>query len=292
MRKRRPRAVSQHKLARRDELLVLTAGFLKRVQVDFKETYAFEVTHQPIYLPHLPSEFEGFRIVQLSDIHHSPYLTLEHLSEAVAIANNLEPDLIVLTGDYITHTAVYIEPCAERLGDLKAKHGVYAVLGNHDVWVNARAVTKAFERHHIHVLTNVNTEISIRGSSIWLSGIGDLMMHFHDLPAALKGTTSKFPRILLSHNPEIIEEAAYSNVDLVLAGHTHGGQFQLPLIGSPMALNRYGRRYARGLAAMQDTQIYVNRGLGTVFVPVRYQCPPEISLLELTADPLKPLISE
>lgn len=281
--RKKHKMVAHHRLARRNELLEFTAGLLERAQVEIPETYRFEVTEEVIRIRELPLEFEDFRIVQLSDIHHSPYLKIEHLMEVVEIVNQLEPDLVVLTGDYITHTVAYIDPCAECLSKLNATYGVYAVLGNHDVWVNARAVTRSFEKHHIQVLTNVNTAITVGGSHLWLCGIGDMMMNYHNLPAALKGTTGNETRILLSHNPEIIEAASYASIDLVLSGHTHGGQFRLPVIGAPMAYTRFGRQYARGLAAMKETQIYVNRGLGTVVVPVRIKCPPEITLLRLAS---------
>lgn len=283
--RKKSKMVAHHRLARRDELLTKTANFLQKAQFEVEETYKFEVTEQIIKVNELPEEFEDFRIVQMSDIHHSPYLRTEHIAEAVKICNSLEPDIVALTGDYITHTAHYIDPCVDELARLEAKNGVFAVLGNHDVWVNARTVTRSFEKRHIEVLTNVNTEIVRKAEHIRICGIGDMMMHHHNLPAALKGTTLHDTRVLLSHNPDIIEAASYAKIDLVLAGHTHGGQFHLPFIGAPMAFSRYGKRFVQGLAEMKQTQIYVNRGLGTVVVPVRFRCPPEITLLRLVRAP-------
>lgn len=125
---KRPRSLKQ-----RDVLTELTAGLIERANLEVKETYRFQIDRQDIIIPHLPDDFHGFTIAQLSDIHHSPYLSLEHLAEAVAETNALQPDVIVLTGDYVTHTARYVEPCAECLGRLRARFGVYAVLGNHDI---------------------------------------------------------------------------------------------------------------------------------------------------------------
>jgi predicted MPP superfamily phosphohydrolase len=278
----KPRGVPHASLKRRDALLELTVDLMERAQFEVEETYRFQVDEQVIAIADLPPEFEGFRIAQLSDIHHSPYMPLDRLVEAVDETNALDADVVALTGDYITHTTKYIEPCAELLGRLRARHGVYAVLGNHDIWVGERAVREAFAKNGIVTLNNINTRIAVGNAAIWLCGLGDTTTRSHDLRAAVKGTSEREPRILLSHNPNIIKEASFAALDLVLSGHTHGGQFRLPVIGSPMAFNRHGRKYTRGWAQMKQTQIYVNRGLGTIFLPVRYQCPPEISLLRLT----------
>lgn len=272
-------------LRQRDALIELTADLIERANLEVKETYRFQIDRQDIVIPHLPDDFHGFTIAQLSDIHHSPYLLLEHLEQAVSATNALYPDVIVLTGDYVTHTARYVEPCAECLGRLRARFGVFAVLGNHDVWVGAAAVTQAFERNGIPVLNNANLPLYIGGRFIYLCGLGDTTTRNHDLVAALKGTRRRDVRILLSHNPNIIKEASLAECDLVLSGHTHGGQVKLPVIGAPISYNRYGKQYTRGWAQMKKTQIYVNRGLGTIFLPIRYQCPPEISLLRLLRTP-------
>ncbi len=280
-REKKKKPSSPRSLRQRDALIEFTADLFERSPLDLEETYRFEVDRKTIPVVDLPYEFEGFKIVQLSDIHHSPYLSLEQLEEAVEETNKLDADVVVLTGDYITHTSKYIDPCAECLGKLKAKHGIFAVLGNHDIWVGEQAVVDAFKRNNIEVLTNVNTAIYIAGRFIYICGLGDTTTRHHDLVAALKGTRQRDARVLLSHNPNIIKEASHAEIDLVLSGHTHGGQFHLPVVGAPIAFNRHGKKYTRGLAQMKQTQIYVNRGLGTIFLPIRYQCPPEISLLTL-----------
>lgn len=277
----RARAKHPRSLKQRDALIEFTADLIERANLEVKETYRFQIDRRDIVIPDLPDDFHGFTIAQLSDIHHSPYLSLEHLEEAVAETNALRPDVIVLTGDYVTHTARYVEPCAECLGRLRARFGVFAVLGNHDVWVGASIVAQAFERHGVPVLNNANIPLYIGGRFIYLCGLGDTTTRNHDLVAALKGTRRRDVRILLSHNPNIIKEASLAECDLVLSGHTHGGQVHLPVIGAPISYNRHGKQYTRGWAQMKKTQIYVNRGLGTIFLPIRYQCPPEISLLRL-----------
>lgn len=260
------------------------AAFLKAAMIEPRRV---EVTYQRIAIARLPQRFNGFRIVQLSDIHHSPFLSIDEIAEAVRRANELKPDLVALTGDYISHSRDYIEGCAQALGALNARHGVFAVLGNHDHWTDAEKMTAALTRYGIRVLVNENVQIGLDGSYISLAGVDDLMVGRDDLPSALRGTSGKEPRILLAHNPAIIREAARAGVDLVLAGHTHGGQINWRLLigrddrKTARWLRRPSRRLTRGLAQLGSTQLYVNRGLGTVVVPLRYGCPPEITVIEL-----------
>jgi uncharacterized protein len=260
------------------------AAFLKAAMI---EPRMVEVTYQRIVIARLPQRFNGFRIVQLSDIHHSPFLGLEEIAEAVRRANDLKPDLVALTGDYVSHSVDYIDGCAKALGALRARHGVYAVLGNHDHWTDAEKMAASLTLQGIRVLVNENVQIGMDSSYIRLAGVDDLMVGRDDLPNALKGTSSNEPRILLAHNPAIIREAARAGVDLVLSGHTHGGQINWRLLigredrKTARWLRRPSRRLTRGLAQLGSTQLYVNRGLGTVVVPLRYGCPPEITVIEL-----------
>jgi uncharacterized protein len=260
------------------------AAVLKAAMIEPRRV---EVTHQQIVITKLPRTFDGFRIVQLSDIHHSPFLGMEEIAEAVYRANELRPDLIALTGDYVSHSRDYIDGCAQALGMLRARHGVFAVLGNHDHWTDAERMAESLTRHGIRVLVNENVRIGLNESYIRLAGVDDLMVKRDDLPRALRGSASSETRILLAHNPAIIREAARAGVDLVLSGHTHGGQINWRLLigredrKTARWLRRPSRRLMRGLAQLGSTQLYVNRGLGTVVVPLRYGCPPEITLIEL-----------
>ena len=251
------------------------------------EPHQVEITHQRIAIEKLPVEFHGFRIVQLSDVHHSPFLDEERINEAVRMANELQPDLAVLTGDYISHSRDYIPGCARALGGLRAAHGVFAVLGNHDHWTDGAMMREELVRQGIRVLCNESTRIEKDFSSIRLAGVDDMLVKRDDLRKALEGTSWDEARILLSHNPAIIREAARAGVDLVLSGHTHGGQINWRLLTgrkdrkTARWLRRPSRRLTRGHAQLGSTQLYVNRGLGTVVVPLRYGCPPEITILEL-----------
>jgi hypothetical protein len=251
------------------------------------EPYQIEITRQMIKLAKLPPQFHGFRLVQMSDIHHSAFLGEAEIAEAAHRANALKPDLIALTGDYVSHSAAYIAGCARALSRLRATYGVFAVLGNHDHWTDAEMMAAALEQAGIRVLRNEGMRIERQGAHFWLAGIDDLLVGRDDLPAALAGATRHEARILLAHNPAIIREAAREGVDLVLSGHTHGGQINWRLLAGRQDraaarwLGRPSRRFLRGHAHLGATQIYVNRGLGTVVVPLRYGCPPEITVLEL-----------
>jgi predicted MPP superfamily phosphohydrolase len=251
------------------------------------EPHQIEIAHQIISMEKLPAEFHGLRIVQLSDIHHSPFLDEERINEAVRMANDLGPDLVVLTGDYISHSRDYIAPCARALGRLRAEHGVFAVLGNHDHWTDGEMMSAALAAQGIQVLCNESERIERGDSHIRLAGVDDMMVKRDDLRLALGETNQGETRILLSHNPAIIREAARAGVDLVLSGHTHGGQINWRLLTgrkdrkTARWLRRPSRRLMRGHAQLGSTQLYVNRGLGTVVVPLRYGCPPEITLLEI-----------
>lgn len=262
------------------------------------EPRRIEITHQRIPIAKLPEAFNGFRIVQLSDVHHSPFLSKDEIAAAVQIANALRPDVIALTGDYISHSRDFIQPCARALGALYAPAGVFAVLGNHDHWTDGAAMQQALEAQGIRVLTNEAMRLQRGAAHIQFAGIDDLLVKRDDLELALCGTTRDETRVLLSHNPRIIREAARRGVDLVLSGHTHGGQIDWRLLTGRADRNdqrqrgdwllrlrrKSMRRFMRGHARLLDTHIYVNRGLGTVVVPLRYGCPPEITVLELVKE--------
>ena len=243
------------------------------------EPYMLSIEHQRIQLNKLPKAFDGFRVVQLSDIHHGPFSNREQIERAVETANRLQPDIIALTGDYISKERHYAAPCAEMLGRLKARYGVYAVLGNHDHWTDAALITDLFRAEGITVLINEGVHFEKDGASFWLAGVDDTMVGLEDLSLALAGARREEMKLLLAHNPIILRRAARASVDLVLSGHTHGGQ--VAIRGERSTVRGARKRLLKGLGRLGNTQIYVNRGLGTVVLPIRYGCPPEISLLEL-----------
>jgi len=231
-----------------------------------------------IRLERLPKKLENFRVVHLSDIHHSPFTSLEHITRAVKIAGDLRADMFVLTGDYVSHETQYIAPVAEVLGKLESEFGTYACLGNHDHWTDAGMVTDAFRAANINVLINEGFRFEARDASFWLCGVDDYMVGKTDLRSALRGSFPDEMKLLLAHNPVIVRQAARYGVDLILSGHTHGGQVKIR-DEEKRILPR--RKLKNGLHRRKDTQIYITRGIGTVVLPVRFGCPPEISLIEL-----------
>ncbi len=238
-----------------------------------------EVTEHRIRLHGLPEAFRGFRIVHLSDIHHGLFVPLGAVVEAVELANQLEPDLVALTGDFVTYSRAYIDPVATVLGGLRARHGVYAVLGNHDFRVGAEQVARALRREKIEVLRNRRVPIH-RGRALYVAGVDDFG-YGADLWRALRGIPPGAPTVLLAHNPRIIRHAARAGVSLVLSGHTHGGQINLPLVGTVYGRSPDEMRFKIGWDRLGPTQIYVSRGIGTVVLPLRWRCPAEIPRLEL-----------
>lgn len=245
------------------------------------EPYMLTIEHKQILLNRMPKVFDGFRIVQLSDVHHGPFSSPEQIERAVETANRLQPDIIALTGDYISKERQYAAPCAEMLGKLKARFGVYAVMGNHDHWVDAPLLTDLFRAEGITVLINEGMRFEQNGETFWLAGVDDSMVGLEDISLALAGAGDNEMKLLLAHNPIVLRRAVRASVDLVLSGHTHGGQVA---IRGDRASARPRKRALQGLWRQGNTQIYVNRGLGTVVLPIRYGCPPEISLLELRSN--------
>jgi uncharacterized protein len=256
----------------------LAGNISKVAKTALDEANSLTVEEVPINLERLPTKLDGFRIVHLSDIHHSKFTGLDHILNAINISNELEPDMVLLTGDYVSHDTEYIAPVAEVLGQLKSRYGTFACLGNHDHWTDADLVTHLLRGEGINVLINEGFRFEAHDSSFWLAGVDDFMAGKTDVNASLRGSYPDEMKILLAHNPVIFRQSVKSNIDLTLSGHTHGGQIKVRDTERRILPRR---RLSSGLHRRQDSQIYITRGIGTVVVPARYQCPPEISVLEL-----------
>ena len=245
------------------------------------EPYNYLVSQTDVFLRDLPGRFEGFRITQLTDVHHSKILGLGEVRRVVKLAQQTAPDLFVLTGDYTTSFRRYIEPCAEALSQLKAPEGVWAVLGNHDHYTDPELTTRALERNHIAVLNNANSTIRRASDAIQLSGIDDWTWAATNWPRAFTGLNANLRTILLSHQPSVLDLAETQKVSLILSGHTHGGQIDLPWLGAPARFATKDLKYAQGLFRRGDTQLYVSSGTGVIGLPVRLGVRPEIAVLRL-----------
>jgi len=247
-----------------------------------------------IRLWHLPHEFDGFTIAQLSDFHYEDHFSVVPIRKGVDLVNELRPDLIVLTGDFVTVPMVEYHrgnanrfaknsgPCAELLSKLRAPAGIFAVLGNHDGASDPSYVVHALQGHGIPVLMNRSLPLERGKARIWLAGIDDVLEGRPDLAAALRPIPAGEVTILLAHEPDFADEVAFAPVDLQLAGHSHGGQIWIPGIGAPW-LPQLARKYPRGLYQIGKVILYTNLGLGTIRMPVRINCPPEVTLITLRA---------
>ena len=245
------------------------------------EARRITVTRQTIEIARLPSAIDGLTLAFLTDWHCSPHSPPEFLARVVAETNRLRPDLILLGGDYVTRGVSYIGPVQQVLRPLHAPLGVYSVLGNHDYWDDPEAILTALKEIGIADVTNSGRWLTRGGSRLRIAGVGDLWEDKPDLHAALAGVKENETSILLAHNPDFVMQLHDPRVGLVLSGHTHGGQIHLPRFGPLVTNSRYGRRLVSGLVTFDTFQLYVSRGLGTVLVPMRYKCPPEIVLLTL-----------
>ncbi|HEY6188358.1 MAG TPA: metallophosphoesterase [Pyrinomonadaceae bacterium] len=278
--------MSKFHLTRRQFLTGLAAAPL--VAVSATSAYArliepehYELSETDIFIRELPDGFDGFRIVQVSDVHHSRLVSLGEVRRVVELAQSAKPDLVALTGDYTTMYGRYIEPCAEALGQLNAPEGVWAVLGNHDHYTDAQLTTRALERVHIGVLGNANTLLRRGADALQLAGVDDWSWGKADWPRAFYGLDRKRPSLLLSHQPRVLDLAETHGVSLILSGHTHGGQLSFPLIGSPARFLSSEMKYERGLYEKSSTQLYVSRGTGVIGLPIRFGSRPEVALLRL-----------
>jgi uncharacterized protein len=246
-----------------------------------------KVVRQEIALQRWPQRMDGFTVALLSDFHYDPYFSVHPLRAAIGMVNELRPDLIVLTGDFVSipwfgnsaEGAAAAEPCAQLLRQMRAAHGLWAVMGNHDADTDPNRVTGALLDNGIHVLRNQSAPIEKDGSRFWLAGIDDVLGRTADISATLHGIPSE-ATVLLAHEPDYADHVASYPVDLQLSGHSHGGQVRIPLL-PPLVLPRLGRKYVSGTYQIRALTLYTNRGLGTVEIPVRLNCPPEVTLLTL-----------
>jgi predicted MPP superfamily phosphohydrolase len=238
------------------------------------ERHQIGVTNAALPVVGLAPTLNGLRIGLLTDVHHSRTVPASDVARAVELMMASEPDLIVLGGDYVTWgERAYVGPVAELLAPLAAPHGVFAILGNHD---DDRDMPAALQSRKFTVLKDQRTRITIRGEKLEIAGIRFWTRRASDVARVLRGATDT--TILLAHDPRRLTQAAALDVPAVLSGHTHGGQVVLPGLG---AIARRSFPIVAGLGSRNNTNIFVSRGVGTVYVPIRVNCPPEIAIVTL-----------
>ena len=259
----------------------LYAGELGRHQL--------ELGRRTIPIRNLPEAFHGFRIAQISDIHLAEYTEPWFVERAIREVNRLQPDVVMLTGDFICMGPIqrrsaekYAPLCAELVGKIECPHR-YGVLGNHDWMVNGDLVVASMASVGIPILHNASLPFERDGARLWIAGIMDALSWESDVEAAVPKTAraDREPVILLAHEPDILPAVARLDAfDLMLSGHTHGGQVRLPFL-PPLMLPPLGQHFVEGHFRMGRTQLYVNRGIGSVGLPFRFRCPSEITELTL-----------
>jgi predicted MPP superfamily phosphohydrolase len=262
-------------------LSITAAGLLGYGYVFHVEPEWLSLERVQVSIAKLPSGFQGFRIVCLSDFHFEPFTRLDFIRRVVRRVNDLEPDLICLLGDYVFAQADSIRELAPVLAGLHADQGVFAILGNHDLWTDAEVVQVGLEAEGIQVLVNQRVLLDSAGEVIVLAGLDDGWSGEPDLQQALEGTPKNTPVILMLHEPDLADQIALDGrVGLQLSGHSHGGQVRLPFFGAPF-LPEYAHKYDQGLYRVRGMWLYVTRGIGVIYPPGRFNCRPEVTEITL-----------
>jgi hypothetical protein len=252
------------------------------------EPTSLRVVAYRLDLPRWPAACSGLRVAVISDLHvGSPFNGVEKLERVVDETQDARPDLVLLAGDFVIQGVrggrfVAPEVTGAKLGELAVPVGVFAVLGNHDWWLDGPRVRQAFEASRIPVLENRAVELRRGDCAFWLVGIGDFWEGAPDVDGTLGSVPPGAPVLVLTHNPDVFPDVP-DRVALTIAGHTHGGQVRVPFVGRPIVPSKYGERFAIGPVAEGGRHLFVTPGVGTSILPVRFLVPPEISLLELRA---------
>ena len=246
------------------------------------EPFWFRIKRFTLTNPDLPAAFEGIRIAFISDIHHGPNFPRRRVRWLVNAVNHLQPDMVIFGGDYYQWGRDLILPCFEEIRRIQAPLGKFGVMGNHDYFGDYAALARrGMTLAGIAPLDNRAQWVEYHGQRIKIGGVGDLLADAQDLIPTLNETTAHDVVILISHNPEYVEQIATRNIDVVLSGHTHGGQITLFGLWTPFMKLRYGRKYLRGIVETPFTKVIISNGVGMVSVPMRLFARPDIVILTL-----------
>jgi uncharacterized protein len=257
---------------------------------------AYEIDYKDIVIENLPPELRGTTITLISDIHSGQYMDENDMREYADVVNSLGSDIICIPGDFVNFEVKDVHPLTKAFRDLKAKHGVYGSLGNHDFFMDPEYVTKAIrEESPIQLLRNEHRVINIKGKDLYMLGIDDtissgakmdeVLKYYGDMDEFLKTNDPKYttsPKVLMCHKPYGFDILAKKEPDLILSGHTHGGQVVPVKFGNfHLSFASTVSKYIDGLYKIGKSNMYVSRGLGSVALPIRINCPPEITVLKL-----------
>ncbi len=241
----------------------------------------YKIDRVTITLNNLPAKLDGLTISMISDIHSGLYMLEDDMVKYANAVNNLRADMIFIPGDFITSKNSEVLPLAKAFSGLKSKYGTYACLGNHDFFANPAYITEKLREHGMNVLRNETHELEIAGVKIMLSGVDD-GRHANFPKVSYEADSLDTTRILLCHKPYYLENAVAGGFDLMLSGHTHGGQIVfMDLFGEKITPAALVSPYISGKYRMGKTHMYVSRGIGTVGLPIRLNCPPEVTLFTL-----------
>lgn len=250
----------------------------------FVEPRWIDVVRRDVPIEGLGAGWHGATVALLSDTHCGPLHAPSYVERAVELTNELNPDVVLLLGDYVHQGGKHIAPGIAPFASIRATEGVFAVVGNHDHWDGLDLTLAALKRARIPALINRASTLVRGGDPLTVGGVGDFMEGMQLPEITFRGVRRSTPRILMSHNPDYAEHLPEGvRVDLMVSGHTHGGQVRIPAYGAPVLPSRYGRKYQQGLVQGPRCRVYVTRGVGTIYPPVRFLCRPEITLLRLVA---------
>jgi predicted MPP superfamily phosphohydrolase len=245
------------------------------------EPDSVRVNRYRLSVPRLPDAFEGFTIVHLTDLHYGFYIHLKLLRDIVELVNSIPHHITVCTGDYVSHRVSEVDAIWPVLYGLRAPEGVFSILGNHDYERCAARSVHWLKRSGQDLNYSIR-KLERRGEALWLAGAGDFWWDHRSIDALLDPIPPEACSILLAHNPDSVDTFNRRSADLVIAGHTHGGQINLPYIGSPV-VSVNNKNYTSGLCrSRRGLPVFISRGIGLTRVPLRVNCPPEIAVLELT----------
>ena len=237
------------------------------------DVYDIEVTHHEVIIDDLPEAFDGYRVAFLTDLHIAGFMRRRFFDEVVAQALRLDPDIVILGGDLVSF-ARDIPLMAEVLGQLRAKDGVFAVLGNHDIWADAAEIERRLTERGVQYLTNRSVMLTRGTQTLPLAGVDEVYRGTPDVERALSGIQG--PCIAVSHHPDIIDDLDGRRIDLLLCGHTHGGQIRFPFFGAVVVPSHHEAEFAAGFHRVRNVLMYVSRGIGSI-PPLRILCRPEVA---------------